>query len=188
MTLTGNDQNSLLMLLYELTALRQCVALCALPAPCPNLALNSICIARVCSKSEKNWQKTKKKKRMQPQGWKKLLCAIWSTKRTSNLQKKQSQAPFVATCCRRDGNSKSLGNGTWTAWGCFGLCQITSHLRRKHLWVLFCGLQLKMCQRSVKAEPKFFKKPPLQNFQPKHGSAFRTDSCGAGSDSAEVFH
>lgn len=62
MTLTGNDQNSLLMLLYELTALRQCVALCALPAPCPNLALNSICIARVCSKSEKKLAENKKEK------------------------------------------------------------------------------------------------------------------------------
>lgn len=38
----------------------------------------------------------------------KLLCITWSTKRTCNLQRKQSQAPLIATCCWWDGNSNSL--------------------------------------------------------------------------------
>ena len=54
-------------------------------------------------------------------------------------------------------------------------------LKRKHLWVLFWGLWLKMCKRFVTAEPKFPKKRPLQNFKTqKPSNTLSVESCRTG--------
>lgn len=136
-------------------------------------------------KGWKNLAENKEEKKDAALEWKKLLCTIWSNKRrTWNLQRKQSQAPFIATCCWYDGNSNSLAkeNNLDYLW-------LFPLLSRKAFFFSrgstsgscsgVCGWRC--AKRFVTVEPKFPKKPPLQNFKTqKPSNTFSVESCRTG--------
>lgn len=187
MTVAGDEQCSLLMLQCELTVLSQPrVPYCMKEGKIPVLIwLSTPYLHCTCTlKGWKNLAENKEKKDAALKKWKKLLSTVWSNRRRiCNLQRKQSQAPSIATCCGCDGNSNSGAkqNNLDCLWSFPLQSTETFILKRKHLWVLFWGLCLKMCKHFVTVGHKFPRKPLLQNFKTeKTGNTFSAGSCRTG--------
>lgn len=167
MTVAGDEQCSLLMLQCQLTVLSQPrVPYCKIPVLIWLLTSYLHCICTL-----KGWKKLSEKKENKDAALKmKEAAIVWSNRRICNLHRKQSQAPSIATCCVCDGNSSS--GAKENNLDCLWLFPLqpreTLFLKRKHLWVLFWGLCLKMCEHFVTVEHKFLRKPLLQNFKTKN--------------------
>lgn len=152
--------------------------------PCPHLALNFIFALYMHTKRVKKPGWKQRKERCSPKN--ERSCCLLSGQAgegfatcRGNKANLHPSLPAVAVM-----ETAILGLN-WTTFDCLCLIPLQSRetffLKRKHLWVLFWGLSLKMCQHFVTVEHKFPRKPLLQNFKPeKPGNAFSAGSCRTG--------
>lgn len=137
MTVAGDEQCSLLMLQCELTVLSQPhVPYCMKEGKIPVLIQLSTPYLH-CTCTLKGWKNLAENKEKKDAALKMKEAAVWSNRRICNLQRKQSQAPSIATCCACDGNSNS--GAKQKNLNCLWLFPLQSRevffLKRKHFWV-----------------------------------------------------
>lgn len=135
--------------------------------------LSTLFALHVCTQRVKKTGRKKRKRGCSPKDGRSCCMPSGQTKGLQTCRGNKAKLPLFLPAVVVMEIANLWKTVTWTACGCFGYYQITFDLERKHLWVLFCGLQLKTCQLFVKAELKFFKKPLLQNFKTKTRQCFQ---------------
>lgn len=181
----GDEQCSLLMLQCELTVLSQPrVPYCMKEGKIPVLIwLLTSYLHCICTL--KGWKKLAENKEKKNAALKMKEAAVHCLVKQKDLQPAQETKP-----------SSIHHYLLWVWWkqqlwakqknfDCLCLFPLQSRkfffLKRKHLWVLFWGLCLKMCEHFDTVEHKFPRKPLLQNFRiEKPGNTFSTGSCRTG--------
>lgn len=150
--------------------------------PCPDLALNFIFALHMHIKRVKKTGWKQRKEGCSPKNERSCCPLSGQTEGLATCTGNKAKL-HPSTCCGCDGNSNS--GAKQKNLDCLCLFPLQSRetflLKRKHLWVLFWGLCLKMCEHFVIVEHKFPRKPLLQNFKiEKPGNTFSTGSCRTG--------